>query len=220
MKYKFAYSLVEAASELCGADYQTIAAAMSANDLARARASMEEATAECYQCPEAIDCPRWFTPAGGEPAEFFCPQGYRQPPSYKLDDYIPERRYLPEPAEAPAEVIEMCQLLNAALVAGALAGAPDAIPRASLIAFWTGQYPTDKPDFLFDEPAEVAGGGKAEIVLGALLEYLDDERYFKFGNAKEAVHKMLGNRFSPRTQDNVFSAARDAFRNARSTNKK
>lgn len=220
MKYRYAYSLLEAACALCDVDHQTVAAAMSASDMERARTAMKDATAVCRQCPEEFDCPTWVGLCADEP-RLVCPRGYDRPPSYDEKDYIQTRRYIPDPAEAPPEVIEICQLLHDALAEGALSGTTDAIPRASLIDYWAHHYPGDKPAFLFDEPEVAGDGGKAEIVLGALLEYLKTQRQFKLEAAKlEITDFSLGRGFGSRSLDTVFAKAQEAFRNARNDTKK
>lgn len=171
MKYKYAYSLLEAACALGNADYQAIAAAMSANDSVRANAAMDEATAACRSCTEAIDCPTWVGYA--EDRTLTCPQGYNHPPSYDISNYAPKRRHIPDKEEAPGEVIELAQLLSDALASGTLAGTPDAISRANLIGFWEQHYPTDKPAFLFDAPADAAPlDSDLLLIVAALLSQL------------------------------------------------
>jgi hypothetical protein len=171
MKYKYAYSLLEAACALGDADYQNIATAMSASDTVHARTAMEEATAACRSCTEAIDCPTWRGYA--EDRTLVCPQGYNHPPSSDISNYVPKRRHIPDKEEAPGEVIELCQLLSDALASGTLAGTPDAISRANLIAFWELHYPTDKPAFLFDAPPDaVPLDSDLLLIIAALLSQL------------------------------------------------
>lgn len=222
MKYKFAYSLIEAACALCDSGHEPIAIAMELADKCSAENAMVEATKKCRECAEAVDCPTWV---GGSPedASLICPEGYDRPPSFRADDYLPRcRRLIPTLDEASADVVEISQLLSDALDAGELVGTPDAISRINLQTFWEKVYPADKPAIFYGESDQAAGdGGKAEIVLGALLQYLKAQRHFKLDAAKQEITEYgLGRGFSSRSLDTVFSKALETFRNTQIAEKK
>lgn len=205
MKYRYTYSLLEAACALCAADHQAVQASMSSNDQMRAQATKMVATEKCRECPKYfVECPEWK----GDIDEPWldCPQQYESPPSFNDDGYTPKRRFVPAPDEASNTVIEMCRLLQAALSAGELAGTPDAILRSSLIDYWVRQYPNEKPEFLFP-PIEVpAVDTDLLLIIATLIQQI------KVTNEKQEdivfnANKILGKGFSESRLEKIFAQA-------------
>lgn len=222
MEFQFVFSLIEAACIVCEYDYDAVVEEMARNDRNAALVEMEKALRLCDACDrQRSRCPEW-TSYYPEDGMLVCPHNFSSPPSRDIQNYLPSTvRTHPYDGEFSDEFVRCVQMLREALRAGHLQGSEDQIARPDLMAFLEKHYPHVKPDVLFAGQLMPLGDSKAQVVLGALLTYLEKQRYFKFETAKLAISDAIpGRGFGKRTLEDIFSNAKASFSNAGGDSKK